>query len=54
MNLERAQREKKLKLANPNFHVSRTRLSLKNLPKDLDEKKIRVCPRSSFLKRQNC
>lgn len=43
VNLERAQRDKKLKLANPNFHVSRTRLSLKNLPKDVDEKKLRVC-----------
>jgi nucleolar protein 4 len=41
VNLERAQRDKKLKLANPNFHVSRTRLSLKNLPKDVDEKKLR-------------
>jgi nucleolar protein 4 len=41
VNLERAQRDKKLKLANPNFHVSRTRLSLKNLPKDLDERKLR-------------
>lgn len=41
---EHAQRDKKIKLKNPNFFVSRTRLSIKNLPKDVDEKTLKkIC-----------
>ena len=38
---ERYYREKKRKLDNPNFMVSRVRLSLRNLPLDCDEKQLK-------------
>jgi nucleolar protein 4 len=38
---ERGQHEKNMKLANPNFHVSRTRLCVRNLPKTLTEDTLR-------------
>lgn len=39
---ERGQHEKNQKLANPNFHVSRTRLCIRNLPKTLTEDQLRA------------
>ena len=39
---ERGQHEKNQKLANPNFHVSRTRLCIRNLPKNLTEDQLRA------------
>jgi nucleolar protein 4 len=39
--IQRAQREKKIKLANPNFHVSSTRLSVRNLSKNVTEKELK-------------
>jgi len=33
--------EKKMKLSNPNFHVSKTRLSIRGIPKNLTEKQLR-------------
>lgn len=39
---ERGQHEKNQKLANPNFHVSRTRLCVRNLPKALTEDQLRA------------
>lgn len=38
---ERGQHEKNTKLANPNFHVSRTRLCVRNLPKTMTEDQLR-------------
>jgi len=38
---EKGQHEKKMKLANPNFHVSRTRLCVRNLPKTMTEDALR-------------
>ena len=38
---KRAAEEKNLKLRSPNFSVSRTRLSLRNIPQSLDEKGIK-------------
>lgn len=38
---QRGEHDKKMKLANPNFHVSRTRLSVRNLPKEMDEPSLR-------------
>ncbi len=38
----RAAEEVRLKLRSPNFLVSRTRLSLRNLPPSLDEKALRT------------
>lgn len=37
----KAQQEKKVKLRNPNFFVSKTRLSLRNLPLSCDETKLK-------------
>eukprot|EP01126_Amoeba_proteus_P033046 TRINITY_DN3228_c0_g1_i2.p1 TRINITY_DN3228_c0_g1~~TRINITY_DN3228_c0_g1_i2.p1 ORF type:complete len:359 (-),score=113.53 TRINITY_DN3228_c0_g1_i2:397-1473(-) len=37
----RAWKEKKLKLASPNFHVSPTRLAVRNIPKSVDEKQLK-------------
>jgi len=37
----RAWQEKKMKLANPNFSVSRTRLAVRGLPKDMSETDLR-------------
>lgn len=39
---ERGQHEKNQKLANPNFHVSRTRLCIRNLPKSLTDDQLRA------------
>ena len=38
---KRAAEEKNLKLRSPNFSVSQTRLSLRNIPQSLDEKGIK-------------
>lgn len=38
----RANREKALKLRSPNYYVSTTRLSLRNLPFALDEKALKA------------
>lgn len=37
----KAYAEKKAKLANPNYYVSRTRLCVRNLPTSVDEKRLR-------------
>jgi len=34
-------KEKKMKLSNPNFHVSKTRLSVRGIPKTITEKQLR-------------
>ena len=39
---QRALIEKKNKLQNPNFFVSKTRLSIRNIPKDYDDKDLRA------------
>eukprot|EP01125_Pyxidicula_operculata_P005241 TRINITY_DN1893_c0_g1_i4.p1 TRINITY_DN1893_c0_g1~~TRINITY_DN1893_c0_g1_i4.p1 ORF type:complete len:476 (+),score=134.90 TRINITY_DN1893_c0_g1_i4:27-1430(+) len=36
-----AWKEKKIKLANPNFHVSKTRLAVRNIPKDITEVELK-------------
>jgi len=36
-----AWKEKKLKLANPNFHVNKFRLSVRSIPKDITEKELK-------------
>lgn len=38
----KAYAEKKAKLSNPNFYVSRTRLCIRNLPTIVDEKKLKA------------
>ena len=38
----RASREKATKLRSPNFYVSTTRLSLRNLPYTMDEKALKT------------
>ena len=38
---KRAAEEKNLKLRSPNFSVSRTRLSLRNIPQSLDERGVK-------------
>lgn len=38
----KAYAEKKAKLANPTFYVSKTRLCVRNLPTSVDEKKLRA------------
>jgi nucleolar protein 4 len=38
---DRAWAEKKAKLANPNFYISKTRLSVRNLPKDVDQYRLK-------------
>lgn len=38
---ERAQKDKKKKLQNPNYHVSRVRLAIRNLPKYLSDKDLK-------------
>ena len=49
--LKRAQgyAEKKAKLKNPNFSVSRTRLSIRNIPTTVDEKQYVACVRFPLL-----
>ncbi|XP_049848831.1 RNA-binding protein 28-like [Schistocerca gregaria] len=47
LKYEHSQHEKKQKLSNPNFHVSKTRLCVRNLPKSFDEKKLKLVFRNA-------
>lgn len=48
---EQAEREKRAKLRNPNYAVSRTRLCLRNLPLNIDEKSLKAIISKATLER---